>query len=79
MKDEKNLSQNKPIQLFYSPREFASVMRISLSSVNRLFNKHREEYPFNRIRKLGRRVLIPFSVIEYLYGEKLPHTEASNE
>jgi hypothetical protein len=72
MKEEKNLS---PIKFFCSLREFAAITGLSLSSVNRLFYKHREEPPYNRILKLGRRVLIPFSVIKDLYGKELSNEE----
>jgi hypothetical protein len=78
MKEEKNLPIDKPTKLFYSLREFANITGLSLSSVNRLSYKHHEEPPFNRIRKLGRRVLIPLSVIEDLYGKKLSGMEISN-
>jgi hypothetical protein len=78
MKEEKKLPINKPTKLFYSKHEFSDITGLSLSSVNRLLYKHHEEPPFNRIRKLGRRVLIPFSVIEDLYGEKLSGMEISN-
>jgi predicted transcriptional regulator len=65
-------------KLFYSQKEFAIILGISPSSVYRLLKNQRNEYPYNQIRRLGRRVLIPHSVVKALYGENNSNTEASN-
>jgi hypothetical protein len=78
MENKKDFSTNNIKKLFYSRAEFSDITGLSLSSVNRLLKNRGKDPLFNSVRKLGRRVLIPSSIVEYLYGEKLLHTEASN-